>query len=483
MNTLIKCDNLVNIEKKDDLYSYKPIQKKTIMNISNDDEDIYVKLYFVSPIKKIKIYNSEKKIKKVKNVTKEKIKIKKKEIVKILLYFENLENKFKVKLSSYTNHNYKIFCDKLNLFNLKNHNFSLSFDPIFYINYYEDAQLLDKHDALKHYNKKGNYERIPNLYVLCELNNIELIDIIKFNKLKNKNKSIYQLLKKKYNDFDYDFYLNIYKNDFIGLNLNSHEKALKHYYFTGRHHKKIYNKNQIKSNYETLFNLIENDLIEQKEMKTTNYNKFSILTRSNRRPTYFKRFYESLFKQVYDISLINLVVSCHNEVTKEYLSKYENIKIIDVIETTQKKDMNNPYPYNIYLNDLVNNAVENSWVIFIDDDDYFINEYSLQTINYEIENIKNGRSNNNFSLLWRVIRCDQLLGDVCFGKTNLNLQILPLCGFTIHSSKLDLFKFDTQKIANQTRKIQGKVDIYWTKYILTKIGQEEEIAGFGFAEI
>jgi len=46
-----------------------------------------------------------------------------------------------------------------------------------------------------------------------------------------------------------------------------------------------------------------------------------------------------------------------------------------------------------------------------------------------------------------------------------------------------MLNFDTGKVAMQINKLKNKLPIYWSKYILTKIGQLEEIAGFSFAEI
>ena len=380
-----------------------------------------------------------------------------------------------------------ISCNIFNIiqkYNLEAKNINFNFDYLFYVNFYEDVTNYSSYQALRHYKKQTLTEqRIPNLYILLDLYNLKTINILEFNELKQKKESIISLLKKKFRDFDYQFYMELYKNDFKNTRLDSYEKGLLHYYTIGRYQNRICNNNEIIQNKIKFNDIIVKDKIEQLNLVTNNKNKFSILIRTNKRPTKFNNLYNSIRSQNYSNELINLFVSYHNDVTYNYLQKYSDIIPIKVEETLIKEDCNNPYPYNIYLNDLIKNIIDDSWIIFIDDDDLFINEYSIYSINYEIERIRKKIQNDDFALFWRVVRCDQLLGEICYNKPNLNLQILPLCGFSIHSKNANLLKFNTDKVALQINKLSEKIDIHWTKYILTKIGQENTIAGFNFAEL
>jgi hypothetical protein len=360
-------------------------------------------------------------------------------------------------------------------------NINYNFDYYFYVQFYDDNTYLNPYKALEHYNKFKKNCRIPNLGILLDLYNLKTINNAMFNELKGRKESIIDILKKKYYDFDYEFYKNLYKNDL--LNINTDEDALMHYNYSGKYQNRIFNRKQLIEHTLKINKIIENDIVEQKNLFSKNKNKFSILVRTNKRPTCFQNIYNSIYSQKYDNKFINFIVSYHNDITYNYLKNYDNIQLVKVEETKIVKNQKNPYPYNLYLNDLINKVSVDSWIIFIDDDDLFINNIVLQTINYEIEKIKNITKNNNFALFWRVKRCDQLLGDICYNTSNLNLQILPLCGFTIHSNNVNILKFNTNRVAMQINKLKNKLPIYWSKYILTKIGQNEQIAGFGFVEI
>lgn len=288
-------------------------------------------------------------------------------------------------------------------------------------------------------------------------------------------------LKKQHSDFDYNFYKRLYPD--IYEKYKTPSEGLFHYVKYGINENRIKNLNElIKFNKETNI-LIEKQTNQLSHINIENPNHFHILTRTNKRPTYFDRNYNIIISQQYPMKYINHIVSYHNNETYEYLNKYP-IKTIKVKENIGKKNIsvNNLYPYNLYLNNLVN-AINNddSWIIFIDDDDLFTNNYCLTGINHEINKFKQLSNNNNFILFWRVFRCDQLTGQTSYNQSNINLNI-GLCGFCIHSSNKHLLNFTTNKIAYTIKEATKYLNVFWSEYIYTKIGNENSIAGFGATE-
>ena len=478
-------DNLTTIGKNNKEYIFKSTKKNAKLFIEKIMSDIHIKFLFNQDIEYIKIYYNNTS-EKILSPFETEIIVNRNSKIKIRFYFKKEQSIVKLYIDEvYNIYNKELFINYLKKYVHSPNIVNNKFDYLFYINFYDEYSNMSSLDACEFYKNYGiKNNHICNLGVFMDLYNLKKINLEKFNKIKNNKKlNLIELLYKKYTDFDYDFYVNFYKNDFALLNLNKYEKAIKHYYFVGQYQKRIYNKHQMNSNKLIIKKMIDDNFSEQKNKISTHCNIFSVLTRSNKRPNCFKKIYNIIKSQKYDLDKINLIVSYHNQTTYDYLKPYKNIKMIEVVETTVVKSIKNPYPYNIYLNDLIENVIEDSWVIFIDDDDVFTNQYSFHTINYEIEKIKKTKNDNNFALFWRVVRCDQLLGDIAYGTSNLSSQILPLCGFAIHSSKLNLFKFNTERVAYQIQKLQGKIDIFWSKYVLTEIGQEDTIAGFGFTEI
>ena len=130
--------------------------------------------------------------------------------------------------------------------------------------------------------------------------------------------------------------------------------------------------------------------------------RINILVRTSGRPNYFSRCYGSIMGQKYDN--INLIVSCDDDQTYEYVSKYNIANIVRV--TPQKEGLQrrffdeigrwrNPAHWNLYFNEMYK-YIDKGFVMFLDDDDLFTDRASLTTIANEF-------SRNTGSMFWRVL--------------------------------------------------------------------------------
>ena len=378
----------------------------------------------------------------------------------------------------------------------------MQFNYKFYISIYKDLENLSESDALEHYNLHGkqegricdieylkkkykdfDYEFYLRNYPDLEVNGIkdEIDCLIHYYFNGESEGRFYSLkqLKDKFPNFDYKFYINLYKDL---VNILDEEKAIIHYNNFGLHENRLKNLEELisfKKGIEKIINLQKEQLKGISKLFYNNF--FSILTRSNLRQKAFSRNYKSINEQIYDRNKFDHIVSYHNLDTFKYLENFQNIKKIKVDETQIKKSNENPYPYNLYLNNLINSTNDNSWIIFIDDDDLFTNPYCLKGLNYEINTILNKIKHDKFMLFWRVFRCDQLTGQSSFQKSDINLNI-ALCGFVINSKYKEYLKFTTGKVANVIKEISYNFEIHWSEFIYTKIGQQNTIAGFGEIE-
>jgi hypothetical protein len=115
----------------------------------------------------------------------------------------------------------------------------------------------------------------------------------------------------------------------------------------------------------------------------------NILTRTSNRPNFFSRNIDSVNSQTY--KNIRHIVSYDNDDDLEYINKYDNLTLvkIDKNKLIQEDDSPNPNtgkysPHNLYFNEMLK-VVESGWVIFLDDDDLFYDENSLECISNHLK--------------------------------------------------------------------------------------------------
>ncbi len=274
-------------------------------------------------------------------------------------------------------------------------------------------------------------------------------------------------LMEEYPNFDWKFYIFFYK-DLSKNNITNFEKAICHYVDHGINENRICCENDLVAVKNKTNEMLSSQYDIQKNMELTSDITFYILTRSNKRPIEFKQLRDSITSQIYDKTKIIHVVHYHNDETLQYLQNYPDIQLVH--GDTQHGGI---YPYNLYLNN-INDHIKtvlqsDSYLIYIDDDDYFTNEYAFNSLCHDIKN------NPNKIIMWRVARCDQLTGN-CYKKKNLTENI-ALCGFTTDIGDLEYLNFTTNKVALSIidMKKQSKKTVYWTDNILTQIGHKHTI--------
>lgn len=166
-----------------------------------------------------------------------------------------------------------------------------------------------------------------------------------------------------------------------------------------------------------------------KNTETKKQNLINILIRTTYRPKYFDKCLKSVYNQNYD----NFKIICcyDDERCLNYLEKY-NEKIEYFFIDIENK---HSYKYNLYMNFLLD-KVEDGWIMFLDDDDKFVNSDSLKTIN-------NYLHNDNNIIFWKVN-----IGNRIVIPNNLNNIVkgnISGIGFCFHSKFKNLTKWSSIK--------------------------------------
>ena len=105
----------------------------------------------------------------------------------------------------------------------------------------------------------------------------------------------------------------------------------------------------------------------------------NILIRTTYRPTFFKNCIESVFNQKYTNYNI---ICCYDDLRcLDYLKNYDKINEYFYINIENKDKCF----YNLYCNTLMD-KVKDGWIMFLDDDDQFSNDYALSIINSKLNN-------------------------------------------------------------------------------------------------
>ena len=190
-------------------------------------------------------------------------------------------------------------------------------------------------------------------------------------------------------------------------------------------------------------------------LKTKNNVLVNIITRTHNRPKYFKVCKESIEFQTY--KNINHVVG--SDVDCDYC---DYIKL-ELQEVQPKPDYlaSYPAPWNLHLNTL-NTYVKDGWIMYLDDDDKFVNSDALETIVNNIEN-------EDQIILWRVDINGMIVPNTQgFGK--IEPGNISGIGFMFHSKHLPVdwgsWNFGDYRVITQlvNKKLQQK----WINFVLTQ---------------
>lgn len=114
----------------------------------------------------------------------------------------------------------------------------------------------------------------------------------------------------------------------------------------------------------------------------------TIITRTSNRPALFRRLRESIQNQTINQNEIYHLILADNLESYQYafeiLNQGVDYKKEDPlpaarVSLVQKPNSNGRGFYNLYLNEGVE-IVANGWIMFVDDDDYLVNNYCLQEV-------------------------------------------------------------------------------------------------------
>lgn len=198
----------------------------------------------------------------------------------------------------------------------------------------------------------------------------------------------------------------------------------------------------------------------------------NILTRTSGRPNYFKNCFESVNNQSYKNK--THIISVDDDNTIKYVKKYTNNYIR--VNENNVKQINNltNAPYNLYLNTL-NSVVKDGWVMYLDDDDKFINNDSLSKIMSYIKH-------DDQLLLWRVKFPNLIIPESPYFGKQPQITHISMIGFMYHSKYIGAVEFDGYKCADY-RYINQLYNIIdekvWINEIHTEIQRKDQMGGFG----
>lgn len=186
----------------------------------------------------------------------------------------------------------------------------------------------------------------------------------------------------------------------------------------------------------------------------------NILIRTGGRPLYFKRLMDNIRSQSY--KNYRLIVSADSEEADKYV-KAEGITPVMVLPMQKSEQYS--FPWNLYLNRLME-EVENGWVMFMDDDDQYADSSTFQLISANLPDEKS-------MLVWRLQFPDGRYVPAIeyLGKTPFTRKQIAMPCFAFHSKWINRVKFDGNRagdfrFANQ---LQEFLNVEWLNLPLIKL--------------
>jgi glycosyltransferase involved in cell wall biosynthesis len=193
--------------------------------------------------------------------------------------------------------------------------------------------------------------------------------------------------------------------------------------------------------------------------------KLNILTRTANRPAFFGKCVESIKKQsIYNEDRIVHIIGVEDdeEATKEYAQKdieFDKTKLVTYKNLWRYGDRH----YNIYMNEL-HNHVEEGWVMYLDDDDWFVDNDAAKKIL-----AKAGEVGEGTMVLWRVGSGDESYPKTSFGITPV-FKDLCSCGVAFHSSHAHECKWEPKMggdFSGIKKLIDSGMKVVWLDETLT----------------
>jgi len=161
----------------------------------------------------------------------------------------------------------------------------------------------------------------------------------------------------------------------------------------------------------------------------------NILLRHTYRPSYFPKCIESILKQTY--KNIRIICCYDDDNCLDYLKTITDVRFeyfyINIVSTEH-------YKYNLYCNTLLD-KVNDGWIMFLDDDDMFSTDKSLQ-------NVVNNILNDNTFIYWQVKLGSTIIYPLDI--KHLNAGQITSNGFCFHSKFKDLSRWECKRASDYT---------------------------------
>jgi hypothetical protein len=193
--------------------------------------------------------------------------------------------------------------------------------------------------------------------------------------------------------------------------------------------------------------------------------KLNILTRTSGRPKFFNILCDDIDSQTYEN--INHIVCADDEDSYDYARKRrENVILIDRPENKTEYGIWHS-PYNPYINTLMD-KVEDGWILFLDDDDHFKSDKSVETLmklDFDEDSL----------VIFKTEFPNKILPSYSFGKCVQRADITSN-SFIFHSkhkwaAQWDEVKEADYRCAQKLSLVNNK--IVWVDFIFTVMGNKD----------
>ena len=261
--------------------------------------------------------------------------------------------------------------------------------------------------------------------------------------------------------FDHDFYISTYKD----LNLdeyNTKEKSLAHYLRWGKKEGRCCcEKEMIQKHQKHL----ENAVLKNNSFPVLKDKLFNILIRTSNRSEYFKSCIKSILNQTY--SHFKIFVCYDTSNSEDYIKEYECEKLVYF---PVQNSSNEKYKFNLYCNSLLQ-CVENGYILFLDDDNYFLTNRALEMLNW--------CSGDHKIITWTFLRPDMLIKKN--NSTPLSLGEVDTSNVCFCSSIKNKSKWIDKQFGdyNYFKPLFDKYGSFYFDYTLTGTQFNNKIGNFG----
>ncbi len=202
-----------------------------------------------------------------------------------------------------------------------------------------------------------------------------------------------------------------------------------------------------------------------------------VLIRTSNRPAYFDRCIESVEKQR-GLLGYSIEVIVGNDNNDEYCKRYNPVLFsrepVDIDATFCNTYLNfrsidtaKYFPFNGYLNKMLERCTKQGWVIILDDDDYFTSKTSVSQM---LEKVNSDQQ----VLFWRVNICGNIIpSDSAWGKAPQKRNI-SMIGFMFNTKYIPLIHIAPYKQADfrLAHQLYGMCDPIFLNKILTQTDNE-----------